>query len=67
MFFLGRGFTSGGEELGCAFSAAVCKIQAGEHYFGSLPLVSKEAAALQLCLDHVFGLWKWDIVEMKIT
>ena len=29
---MGHGFTSGGQESGSVFSAAVCKIQASEHY-----------------------------------
>ena len=40
-----RGFTSGGQESGPVFSAAVCKIQASKHYVESLPLVLKEAAS----------------------
>lgn len=39
--FMGRGFTSGGQELGSVFSAAVCIIQASEHYVESSPLVLK--------------------------
>ena len=27
----------GGQELGCAFGAVVCKIQARKHYIKSLP------------------------------
>jgi len=30
MVFMGRGFTSGGQESASLFSAAVCKIQASE-------------------------------------
>ena len=30
--YMGRGFTFGGQELGCAFGAAVCKIQVMKHY-----------------------------------
>ena len=41
MVFMGRGFTSGGEESGSVFSAAVCKIQASKGYVESLPLVLK--------------------------
>ena len=40
MVFMGRGFTSGGQES--VFSAAVCKIQASKHYTESLPLVPKD-------------------------
>ena len=36
MIFMGRGFTSGGQESGCAFGAAVCKIQARKRYIESL-------------------------------
>ena len=42
MVFMGRGFTSGGQESGSVFSAAVCKIQASKHYIKSCPLVPKE-------------------------
>ena len=61
---MGRGFTSGGQES--VFSAAVCKIQASKRYIESLPLVPKscfsqgERSALQLPLDCVFALRKWD-------
>ena len=40
--FMGRGFTSGGQESGSVFSAAVCKIQASKCYIESLPLVLKD-------------------------
>ena len=42
---MGRGFTSGGQESGSVFSAAVCKIQASKCYIESLSLVLKEAAS----------------------
>ena len=42
---MGRGFTSGEQELGSAFSAAVCKIQASKRYIESLPLVTKDKEA----------------------
>ena len=67
MVFMGRGFTSGGQELGSAFSAAVCKIRARKCYIGSSPSVSKvkrscffhgKRSAVQLCLDHVFDICK---------
>ena len=67
MVFIGCGFTSGGQELGSVFSAAVCKIQAGKCYIKFLPLVLKdkrscfsqgERSAVQLPLDHTFALWK---------
>ena len=47
MILMGRGFTSGGQELGSMFSAAVCKIQASKRCIESLPLVVaiKEAAS----------------------
>ena len=50
MFFMGCGFTSGGQESWSVFSAAVCKIQASKHYIISLPLVRKikEAASLKV-------------------
>ena len=41
MVFMGRGFTSGGQESGSVFSASVCKIQASKRYVESLPLVLK--------------------------
>ena len=40
--FMGRGFTSRGQESGSVFSAAVCKIQASKCYIESLPLVPKD-------------------------
>ena len=67
MVFMGRGFTSGGQELGCVFNAAVCKIQARKCYFESLLLVPKdkescfsqgERSAVQLPLDRAFALQK---------
>ena len=67
MVFMGRGFTSGGQESGSVFSAAVCKIQASKRYIKSLPLVPKdkrsyfsqgERSAAQLPLDLVFALRK---------
>ena len=57
---MGRGFTSGGQESGSMFSAAVCKIQASKRYIKSLPLEEKderssfsqgEKSAVQLPLD----------------
>ena len=41
--FHGHGFTSGGQESESAFSAAVCKIQAGKHYIKSKYRKIKEA------------------------
>ena len=38
MVFMGRGFTSGRQESGSVFSAAVC-YRLGKHYAESLPLV----------------------------
>ena len=40
--FTGHGYTSGGQELGFVFSAAVCKTQASKRYIESLPLVLKD-------------------------
>ena len=69
MVFMGHGFISGGQELGSVFSAAVCKIQASKRYIESLPLVPKgkrscfsqgERSTVQLPLDRVFALWKYD-------
>ena len=42
MVFMGRGFISGGQELGSVFSAAVCKIQASKRYIESLPFMPKD-------------------------
>ena len=62
-----RGLTSGGQESGSVFSAAVCKIQASKRYIEFLPLVLKgerscfsqgERFAVQLPLDRVFALRK---------
>ena len=47
-YFMGCGFTSGGQKLGSVFSAAVCKIQASKRYIESLPLVLEEAASLKV-------------------
>ena len=38
---MGCGFTSGEQESGSVFSAAVCKIRAIKRYIESLPLVPK--------------------------
>ena len=50
MVFMGRGFTSRGQECGYVFSVAVCKIQARKYYMESLPLVlkDKEAGSLKV-------------------
>ena len=48
MVFMGRDFTSGGQELGFVFSAAMCKIQASKSYVESLVLKIKEAASLKV-------------------
>ena len=40
--FMGRGFTSGGQESGSVFSASVCIIQASKCCVESLPLVLKD-------------------------
>ena len=45
---MGRDFTSGGQESGSAFSAAVCRIQASKSYVESLVLRIKEAASLKV-------------------
>ena len=42
MLFMGRGFTFGGQKLGCVFSAVVCKTQARKRYIEYLPLVPKD-------------------------
>ena len=68
MVFVGRGFTSRGQELGSVFRAAVCKIQASKCYSESLPLMPKdkrscfsqgERSTVQLLLNCVFALRKW--------
>ena len=41
MVFMGRGFTSGGQESESVFSASVCIIQASKRCVESLPLVLK--------------------------
>ena len=65
--FMRRGFTSGGQESGYVFSAAVCIIQASEHYIDFLPLALKDerscfsqgkSFAVQLPLDCVLALRK---------
>ena len=53
MVFMGRGFTSGRQELGSMFSAAVCKIQASKCYIESLPLVLKDRKAASLTVNLV--------------
>ena len=67
MVFMGRGFTSGGQESGSVFSTAVCIIQASKRYVQSLPLVLKdkrswfsqgERFAVQLLLERVLALRK---------
>ena len=61
------GLTSGGQESGSVFSAAVCKMQAVKRYNESLPLVLKdkrncfsqgERFAVQLPLDRALALQK---------
>ena len=42
MVFMGRGFTSGGQESGSVFSTSVCIIQASKRCVESLPLVLKD-------------------------
>ena len=67
--YMWRVFTSGGQELGCVFGAAVCKLQVRKCYIESLPLVPKdkrgcfsqsERSAVQLPLYCVFALRKQD-------
>ena len=66
-FFMGYGFTSGGQESGSVFSAAVCKIQASKCYIKFLPLVLRdkrscfsqsERPTIQLPLECTFALRK---------
>ena len=67
MVFMGRGFTSRGQESGSVFSATVYKIQASKHYLESLPLLFEdtrscfsqgERFAVQLPLGHALALQK---------
>ena len=67
MVFMGRDFTSGGQESGSVFSAAVGKIQASKRWVESFPLLFEdrrscfsqgERFAIQLPLDHVLALRK---------
>ena len=67
MVFMGRGFTSGGQELGSVFGASVCIIQASKRCVEHLPLVLKdrrscfsqgERSAVQLSLERVLALRK---------
>ena len=67
MVFMGRGFTSGGQELGSVFGASVCIILASKRCIESLPLVLKdrrscfsqgERFAVQLPLEHALALRK---------
>ena len=44
MVFIRRGLTSGGQELGSVFSAAVCKTQASKRCSKSLLSVQKAAS-----------------------
>ena len=64
---MGRGFSSGGQESGSVFSAAMCIIQASKRYIESLPLVLKdkrscfsqdEKFAVQLPFGHALALRK---------
>ena len=45
MVFVGRGFTSGGQESGSVFSIDMCKTQASKHYIESVPLVLKDKSS----------------------
>ena len=65
--FMGRGFTSGGQESGSVFSASVCIIQASKRCVESLPLVLKDRRscfsqgkrfAVQLPLERALALRK---------
>ena len=67
MVFMGRDFTSGGQESGSVFSASMCIIQASKHCVESLPLVLKdkrscfsqgERFAVQLPLECALALRK---------
>ena len=67
MVFMGRGFTSGGQESGSVFSASMCIIQASKRCVESLPLLlkDKKAASLKvkdlLCpleIGRLIDIWK---------
>ena len=67
MVFMGHSFTSGGQESGSVFGAAVHKIQASNQCVESLLLVLKdegscfsqgERFSVQLPLDSTFALQK---------
>ena len=69
MVFMGHGFTSGGQESGSVFRAAVWILLARKGYIQSLPLVTKykggwfsegERSTVQLPLDCALVLQKWD-------
>ena len=69
MVFMGRGFTSGGQESGSVFSVSTCRIQASKRCVESLPLVLKdkrscfsqgERFAAQLPLECALALRKYD-------
>ena len=58
------GVTSGGQELGRVFGAAMCKIQARKHYIEPVTKNKKcrfsqsEKSAVPLPLHYTFALWK---------
>ena len=65
--FMGRGFTSGGQESESVFSKVVCKIRASKHFVESLPSIPKdkrscfsqgERFAVQPPLDRTLALRK---------
>ena len=65
MVFIGHGFTSGGQESGSVFSAAVCKMQASKRCIESLPLVLKNKRSCFLIarlpsgsIGRLIGIWK---------
>ena len=67
MVFMGRGFTSRGQESGSVFSTSVCIIQASKRCVESLALVLKDKRSCfsqgerftgELLLEHTLALWK---------
>ena len=64
MVFIGRGFTSEGQELGSGFSAAVCKYRLVSATSSPVPKDKRscfsqgERSTVQLPFDHTFALRK---------
>ena len=60
--FMDCGFTSGGQESGSVFSAAVCQIQASKHYIESLKVKGSLCSCLLItCMSFgstMLDIWK---------